>query len=224
VADAVTAVSSKGQLVGDGWRLRAERIEMLNDNGWRALVGVRRGLKLLVTWSDQDKELELEAWAGEPEETDGVAVIDLGDDDVRLARVPLCSCRDRGCGNVGIQFVKWLAGNELPALVDLLRDLPWTETIPTRTNVLQGSGWPLYRHRTPIIPRVAIRISTPQGPVRFIHCARRNTAEAGDDEGGPSDCKTPPRILIPMTRSRSCMSSPRNTRERPAIATYRGAR
>jgi hypothetical protein len=140
VADAVTAVSSKRQLVGDGWRLRAERIEMLNDNGWRALVGVRRGLKLLVTWSDQDKELELEAWAGEPEETDGVAVIDLGDGDVWLARVPLCSCGDRGCGNVGIQLFKWLAGNELPALVDLLRDLPWTETIPTRTNVLQGDG------------------------------------------------------------------------------------
>jgi hypothetical protein len=140
VADAVTAVLSTGQLVGEGWRLRAERIEMLNGNGWRALVGVRRGLKLLVTWSDQDKELELEAWAGEPEGTDGVAVIDLGDGDVRLARVPLCSCGDRGCGNVGIQLFKWLAGNELPALVDLLRDLPWTETIPTRTNVLQGSG------------------------------------------------------------------------------------
>jgi hypothetical protein len=140
VADAVTAVSSTGQLVGEDWRLRTERIEMLNGNGWRALVGVRRALKLLVTWSDQDKELEVEAWAGEPEETDGVAVIDMGDGDVRLARVPLCSCGDRGCGNVGIQLFKWLAGNELPALVDLLRDLPWTETIPTSTNVLQGSG------------------------------------------------------------------------------------
>jgi hypothetical protein len=138
VADAVTAVSSTGQLVGEGWRLHAERIEMLNGNGWRALVGVRRGLKLLVTWSNQDPELEVEAWAGEPEQTDGVAVIDTGDGDIRLARVPLCSCGVRGCGNVGIQLSKWLAGNELPALVNVLRDLPWTETIPTSTNVLQG--------------------------------------------------------------------------------------
>jgi pimeloyl-ACP methyl ester carboxylesterase len=37
------------------------------------------------------------AWAGEPETTDGVAVIDAGDGDVRLARVPPCSCGDRGC-------------------------------------------------------------------------------------------------------------------------------
>jgi len=140
VADAVTAVSSTGQLVGEGWRLRAERIEMLNGNDWRALVGVRRGLKLLMTGSNQDTEFEVEAWAGEPKETDGVAVIDAGDGDIRLARIPLCSCGDRGCGNVGIQLSKQLAGNELPALVNALRDLPWTETIPTRTNVLQGDG------------------------------------------------------------------------------------
>ena len=140
VADAVTAVSSTGQLVGEGWRLRVERIEMLNGNDWRALVGVRRGLKLFVTWSNQDREFEVEAWAGEPEETDGVAVIDAGDGDIRLARIPLCSCGDRGCGNVGIQLSKQLAGNELPALVNALRDLPWTETIPTSTNVLQGDG------------------------------------------------------------------------------------
>jgi len=140
VADAVTVVPGTRQLAGEGWSLRAERVEMLAGDDWRALVGVRRGLKLLVTWTDRDKELEVEAWAGEPEESDGVAVIDTGDGDVRLARVPLCSCGDRGCGNVGIQLFKWLAGSELPALVDLLRELAWTEIIPTRSNVLQGSG------------------------------------------------------------------------------------
>jgi len=44
VADAVTVVPGTCQLVGEGWSLRAERIEMLNGNNWRALVGVRRGL------------------------------------------------------------------------------------------------------------------------------------------------------------------------------------
>jgi hypothetical protein len=91
-----------------------------------------------VTCSAQEQELEVEAWAGEPESTDGVAVIDVGDGDIRLARVPLCSCGDRGCGNAGIQLGKWLAGSELPALVELLRALPWTTTIPTTSNVLQG--------------------------------------------------------------------------------------
>lgn len=35
---------------------------------------------------------------------------------------------------------KWLAGHELPALVELLRELPWTHTIPDRQNVLTGTG------------------------------------------------------------------------------------
>ena len=128
------------QLVGEGWRLHAERVEMLNGNDWRALLGVRRGLKLLVTRSGQGGELDVEAWAGEPEETDGIAVIDAGNGDIRLARVPLCSCGIRGCGNAGIQLSKWLAGSELPALAGLLRELPWTETAPTHSNVLRGSG------------------------------------------------------------------------------------
>jgi hypothetical protein len=51
-------------------------------------------------------------------------VIDAGNDHLQLARVPLCGCGDRGCGNVGVQLCKQLAGDELPALVDLLRELP----------------------------------------------------------------------------------------------------
>ena len=45
MADSVTAVPAKRQLVGEGWSLRAERVGLLNGNDWRALVGVRRGLK-----------------------------------------------------------------------------------------------------------------------------------------------------------------------------------
>ena len=138
VAETVTAVPGQRRIDGDGWSLRADRLELLADHDWRALIGVRRGLNLLVTWSDQSKELDVAAWAGEPEQTDGVAVIDLGNDDLRLARVPLCGCGDRGCGNIGIQFAKWLAGEKLPALVELFRELPWTHTIPTRSNVLKG--------------------------------------------------------------------------------------
>ena len=134
----VIAVPGKRRIEGDGWSLRADRLELLNGNDWRALIGVRRGLNLLVTWSDQSEELDVAAWAGEPEKSDGIAVIDTGSGDVRLARVPLCSCGDRGCGNAGIQFAKWLPGEKLPVLVELFRELPWTGTIPTRSNVLAG--------------------------------------------------------------------------------------
>ena len=140
MADSVIAVPGERRIVGEGWSLSAEHVEMLKGDDWRALIGVRRGLKLLVTWDEQGQQLDVEAWAGEPEENDGVAVIDTGGSDIRLARVPLCSCGERGCGNAGVQLAKWLPGNELPALLELLRALPWTETIPTQSNVLHGSG------------------------------------------------------------------------------------
>ena len=146
VAETVTAVADKRRLVGNGWSLRVDRLELLDGGDWRALIGVRPCLTLLVTWGDQAKELDVEAWTGEPERTDGVAVIDTGSGDLRLARVPLCSCGDRGCGNVGIQFAKWLPGGRLPALVELLRELPWSRTIPTRSNVLEGDGLAAMEH------------------------------------------------------------------------------
>jgi hypothetical protein len=140
MTEAVIPVPGKRRLVGAGWSLRAEHIEMLDADGWRALIGIRGGLKLLVTGTGRAEELEVEAWSGKPGASDGVAVIGEGDDDMQVARVPLCGCGDRGCGNVGIQLHKWLAGTELRALVDLLRELPWTEVIPTTSNVLQGNG------------------------------------------------------------------------------------
>ncbi len=92
----MVAVPGKLQLMGEGWSLIAERVEMLDGDYWRALVGVRRGLKLLVSQSDQAGELDVEAWVAEPEETDGVAVIDTADGGIWLARIPLCSCGERG--------------------------------------------------------------------------------------------------------------------------------
>jgi hypothetical protein len=138
MAEAVTVAPGTRTLVGPGWELRAEWV---HDSGmeWRALIGIRRGLKLLVT-GDRAAGLLVEAWAGEPEESDGVAVIEAGAGTLRLAPVPLCGCGDRGCGNAGIQLSKQLLASDLPALMALLRDLPWSETIPTRSNVLRGPG------------------------------------------------------------------------------------
>lgn len=138
MTDAVIAEPGKRRLAGPGWSLRAERVETLGAGGWRALIGIRRDLKLLVTRTGQAGPLQVEAWTAEPGQSDGVAVIDAGDDVLRLARVPLCGCGQRGCGNDGVQLDKQLAGGELAALAKLLRDLPWAGIVPTCSNVLRG--------------------------------------------------------------------------------------
>jgi hypothetical protein len=57
VADAVIAVPGKRQLVGEGWSLRAERVEGLKGNDWRAVIGIECGFKLLVSLGDRLENL-----------------------------------------------------------------------------------------------------------------------------------------------------------------------
>lgn len=146
VAGLVRAVIGSRELDGPGWRLTAERpVERADvfdsidiEGGWGAVLGIRRGLKLLVS-GDDTPGLEVEAWAGEPaDSSDGVAVVELAGRGLAVARVPLCGCGTRGCGNAGIQLRKQLPAGELPALIAVLRELPWTKTRPTRSNVLRG--------------------------------------------------------------------------------------
>ena len=58
VAETVIAVADERRLVGDGWSLRVNRLEVLDSGDWRALIGVRRCLTLLVTGSGQANELD----------------------------------------------------------------------------------------------------------------------------------------------------------------------
>jgi hypothetical protein len=67
-------------------------------------------------------------------------VVELAGTGPTIARIPLCSCGDRGCGNAGIQLRKQVAAGDLPALVAVLRALPWTSVAPSRSNVLRGDG------------------------------------------------------------------------------------
>jgi hypothetical protein len=148
VAESITAVPGSRQLSGPGWHLTLERpIERVGRSsldprgGWRAVLGVRRGLKLLVTGYEGACSVRVEAWAGEPgDESDGVAVVGLRDGTLVVARVPLCGCGDRGCGNAGVQLRKPVTGDEFPALVELLRSLPWSDAGATRATVLRGEG------------------------------------------------------------------------------------
>jgi hypothetical protein len=140
MGETVTALPGCRRVVGPGWSLRAERVDLLGAARWRALVGVRRGLKLLVTGTGQPDQLWVEAWAGEPGQSAGVAVVDAGNAGPAVAPVPVCGCGEPGCGNAGVQLSKQLADDELPALAALLRELPWTAAGPGRPSVLRGRG------------------------------------------------------------------------------------
>jgi hypothetical protein len=52
----------------------------------------------------------------------------------------MCSCGNCGCGNAGIQQRKQVVAGDLPALVALLRTLPWSDFVPTRQRLLSGDG------------------------------------------------------------------------------------
>lgn len=145
----VEAAIGSRELVGPDWRLAVERpierAERLSSGGggggWVAVLGIRRGLKLLVTGDGGLPDVLVGAWAGEPgDSSDGVAVIGRADGGLAVARVPLCGCGVRGCGNAGIQLSKHMPAGDLPALAELLRGLPWTGAVPSPSTVLRGEG------------------------------------------------------------------------------------
>ncbi len=146
VAGLIRAVVGSRELEGPGWRLaverpvtRAERLGSLDDGDeWSAVLEVRRGLKLLVSGDSELPDPLIEAWAGEPGySSDGVAVVDLAGAGLAVTRVPLCGCGDRGCGNSGIQLCKQVAAGDLLAV---LRALPWTSVVQTRSNVARANS------------------------------------------------------------------------------------
>jgi hypothetical protein len=145
VAGLIRAVAGSGELEGPGWRLAVDGLvgqgAGLGCAGgrWSAVLGIRRGLKLLVTGDSELPDAWIEAWAGEPGDcTDGVAVVEVAGTGPAIARIPLCSCGDRGCGNAGIQLRMQVAAGALPAVVAVLRALPWTGVVPGRSDVLRG--------------------------------------------------------------------------------------
>ncbi len=85
-----------------------------------ALVGIRRNAQLLVVGDDGAAEL----WAGEPDASDGLAIVVEGGALRGVARIPLCGCGERGCGNAGLQLATEIPAQDLPALVNILRQLP----------------------------------------------------------------------------------------------------
>ena len=121
------------------WSVRAAWVRGASDSsdvGWSALVELRQGVNLLVKGVEGDVEVAVELWAGDPEASDGLAVTRVGQSLVGVARIPLCTCGERGCGNAGRQLATVQEAESLPRLVDILRELPDSHESPSR-----GSTW-----------------------------------------------------------------------------------
>ena len=109
------------------------------DNLDSALIEVRRRVHLLIAVKNGRTERpRVELWSGEPDLSDGLAVVRRGDDLAGIAHIPLCSCGERSCANAGRQLAAELAASDLPTLVDLLRSLPNVPGPPSHNATWRG--------------------------------------------------------------------------------------
>ncbi len=85
----------------------------------------KRGLVAVVRLH-RDGTAGIELWKGEPDESDGVAVLAESGFPFAMSHVPLCSCGDRGCGNAGRQLhADPVSSETLLSTLELVRDLRW---------------------------------------------------------------------------------------------------
>lgn len=120
----VRADAGSSALAGADWRLAVERPIVRvrpvhpwdRDDGWLAVLGIRRDLKLQVSGHDAQPVVMVEAWAGEPgDAADGVAVVRLTGSGLALARVPLCGCGERGCVTPGFSYARRCPARTCPS-------------------------------------------------------------------------------------------------------------
>jgi hypothetical protein len=109
------------------------------DNLDSALIEVRPRVHLLIAVkNDRAETPRVELWSGEPDASDGLAVVRRGDDLAGIAHIPLCLCGERSCGNAGRQLATELAASDLPTLVGLLRSLPNASGPPSHDATWRG--------------------------------------------------------------------------------------
>ncbi|MFN2607083.1 MAG: hypothetical protein ABR511_04175 [Acidimicrobiales bacterium] len=130
--------SERKRITVDQWSARTTWLRSSRGGTGRAsaFLGLRRNVHLLVQAGDEPESVWVELWSGEPEESDGLAVVVESEGLQGLARIPLCGCGNRGCGNVGVQLAALIPAANLPVIVDLLRALPEVAGPPRK-----GSTW-----------------------------------------------------------------------------------
>jgi hypothetical protein len=109
----------------DGRRVAVDRVRPDGGDGFEAVLTVRASRVLRLRGeAPMSERVSVDLWAGEPDDSDGLAAVADGDRPVALAAIPLCECGDRGCGNVGLQLWCEVTADELMPLVKLVARLP----------------------------------------------------------------------------------------------------
>lgn len=93
----------------------------------RVTLPVRPGLVAQITLH-RDGTAGIELWAGQPEETDGIAVLSDSGFPYAMAGIPLCGCGDRGCGNSPLQLnADPVSAETLLGTLELVAELRWDD-------------------------------------------------------------------------------------------------
>jgi hypothetical protein len=123
------------------WSERASAITPPGHVGarWIAVLELRRHVNLKVEADNGAEWVRAELWSGQPDDSDGLAIIVELDRPAGVAHIPLCACGDRGCGNAGVQLDVSLPAADLPQLVKLVRALPASSVTPERGNTWDGT-------------------------------------------------------------------------------------
>jgi hypothetical protein len=122
------------------WSERARAITPPRDVGapWTVVLELRRHVNLKIEADNGAERLRAELWSGQPAGSDGLAIVMKHDNPAGVARIPLCTCGERDCGNAGVQLDVSIPADELPRLVDLVRGLPDTSITPERGQTWDG--------------------------------------------------------------------------------------
>jgi hypothetical protein len=136
--DALAFDEAKTRISVGHWTRRVVWIRQGVDSHRSALVGLRRGVNLLVSETHDPLVAQVELWAGKPEVSDGLAVIVDGDCLAGVARIPLCECGERGCGNVHTQLACQVPAGSVGVLVNIIEGLPDLAVDPHKSDTWDG--------------------------------------------------------------------------------------
>ena len=116
------------------WSERVSAITPPSEAGapWTAELELRRHVHLKVEAGNGAAWVRVELWSGRPGDSDGLAITLEHDRPAAIARIALCTCGERSCGNAGVQLDVSLPVADLPQLVEFVRGLPASSVTPER--------------------------------------------------------------------------------------------
>jgi hypothetical protein len=126
----------------DGWSARVTPsgdVDLSEGEVVRVSLHIRQGVNLVVGVSENASEVSVETWAGEPDRSDGLAIVtDAEGEPLGIARIPLDATGERGSSNAQVQLYQLIPAGVLPAVVDLLGQLPDLAVVPQRGRTWLG--------------------------------------------------------------------------------------